>query len=525
MADNNPAVSLQSWGPTHSELQKAARGLLQQEHLAANLKDAQHRLISVTTLDSDTKTERPVEPTRYRAVFYDYTNNRTLVANADLRAGAARAEITEHGSHELPSAEEFEAAVRILEQHAELGPSVRDGKLRPYRPMPPLVHVERPDGRVERIIAVGLNSPASPRNRIVGVNLNHAGVLPHVDGLPSASDLNCGPPAEGNCPATTGAQRATVQIKVGNTVLWDFVLVRPSASSGTNGSAIELQHVRYKGKQVLYRAHIPILNIQYLDTGGFCGPTYRDWENEENCFEAVGSDPVPGFRLCTSPATTIFDTGSDAGNFRGVAIYVAGQEVVVVSEMAAGWYRYIPMWRFHVDGTLSPRMAFGAVNNGCTCRKHHHHTYWRLDFDIETASPNLVEEFNDPILVGNSHWHKKTYEIRRPRSAARKRKWKVSNTVTGSAYELIPGGTDGNADTYGVGDLWVLRYKSTEIDDGQGFTTDPVKSIAHLDNFLNPAEPVENQDVVLWYVGHFLHDEAHPSGPHIIGPEIKPVKW
>jgi len=525
MPDNDPVVSVEAWGPSHTQLQEAARGLLQQPHVRAYFKDVQHRLLSVTAIDPETKTERPGQPSRYRAVFYDYTNNRTLVAHADLNSSAAPVEVAEYGSHELPSGEEFEAAVRVLEQHAELGPQVRDRKLRPYRPMPPLVQVERPDGRVERIIAVGLNHTGSPRNRIVGVNLSRATVLPHVDGLPSPSDLNCGPKADDSCPPTSGAQRATVQIKSGSTVLWEFVAVRPSASSGTNGSGVELQHVRYRGKQVLYRAHIPILNIQYLDGGGNCGPTYRDWENEENCFQAVGSDPVPGFRLCTSPPQTIFDNGSDSGNFRGVAIYVDGPEVVLVSEMAAGWYRYIPIWRFHVDGTIRPRMAFSAVDNPCTCRKHHHHTYWRLDFDIETAANNLVEEYNNPILVGTSHWHKKVYEIRRPRSAAYHRKWKVSNTSTGSAYELIPGANDGNADAYGVGDLWVLRYHGNEIDDGQGFTTVPAQSIAHLDNFKSPAELVENQDVVLWYSGHFLHDEAHPGGPHIIGPELRPVKW
>lgn len=62
-------------------------------------------------------------------------------------------------------------------------------------------------------------------------------------------------------------------------------------------------------------------------------------------------------------------------------------------------------------------MGVGAVDNGCTCKTHHHHVYWRPDFDIETAANNLVEEFNDPILVGNSNWHEKVYEIRRPTDA------------------------------------------------------------------------------------------------------------
>ncbi len=70
------------------------------------------------------------------------------------------------------------------------------------------------------------------------------------------------------------------------------------------------------------------------------GP-YRDWQNEEVMIQAVGSDVAPGFRLHPSPAQTILDTGSDTGNFLGVAIYVDGLEVVLVSEIEAEWYRYV----------------------------------------------------------------------------------------------------------------------------------------------------------------------------------------
>jgi len=33
--------------------------------------------------------------------------------------------------------------------------------------------------------------------------------------------------------------------------------------------------------------------------------------------------------------------------------------------------------------------------------------------------------------------------------------------------------------------------------------------------------------VVVWYAGHFVHDENHPSPAtgHIVGPELWPVNW
>jgi Cu2+-containing amine oxidase len=246
--------------------------------------------------------------------------------------------------------------------------------------------------------------------------------------------------------------------------------------------------------------------------------------------QANGSDVAPGFRLCPTPAHTILDTGSDAGNYLGVAIYVQGQEVVLVSEMQAGWYRYISEWRLHADGSIRPRFGFSAVQSSCVCTAHHHHAYWRLDFDIRTPANNLVREFNDPPLFPPSNWHDKIYEIRRPRDPARKRKWRVENTVSGDAYDVIPGADDGVATAspdwpFPRGDLWILRYRGTEIDDGVVAIGPPYE--AGIDKWLN-GELIKNQDVVIWYGGHVTHDVTHePPGVHghIVGPELKPAKW
>ena len=53
-----------------------------------------------------------------------------------------------------------------------------------------------------------------------------------------------------------------------------------------------------------------------------------------------------------------------AGNFRGAAIYIDGTDVVIVSELSAGWYRYISQWRLGADGTISPRSAGHATPAG-----------------------------------------------------------------------------------------------------------------------------------------------------------------
>ncbi len=94
--------------------------------------------------------------------------------------------------------------------------------------------------------------------------------------------------------------------------------------------------------------------------------------HEESRFQAPGSTVAPGFRLCPHPATTVLDTGSDVGNFAGVAVYVYAEEVVLVSELEPGWYRYVSSWRLQANGTIRPRFGFGAVEDSCVCHTHHH---------------------------------------------------------------------------------------------------------------------------------------------------------
>jgi hypothetical protein len=247
---------------------------------------------------------------------------------------------------------------------------------------------------------------------------------------------------------------------------------------------------------------------------------------------ADGADVAPGFRLCPTPATTVLESGQDHGNFAGVAIYVDGEEVVLVSELEAGWYRYISMWRLHADGSIRPRFGFGAVENDCVCNRHHHHAYWRFDFDIAGAADDTVQEFNDPPLPGSTaKWHTLLHEIRRRRSTARKRAWRVRNRGSDEGYVVTPGPHDGEADdAFGVGDFWALRHRPGQFDDGQGFTTDLTAARAHLDRFVN-GESIDGTNVVVWYAGHFAHDVgaeeggAHEGDDHIVGPTLKPDRW
>lgn len=462
------------------------------------------------------------------ATVHDTVTGRLVRVNGPLDDPSTLA-LTPSEQQWPPTEDEFAWAVSVLAADDRHRGLLEGEEVTTYRPMPPLANVERPDGTVDRVITVGVRTGGpEPRHRMVGVRTSDGEILPDPPGVAATSSDDCGAPPGPSCPSTPGAGQARVRVLRGEVVLWDLVVVRPLASSGTNGSGVELRTVDYKGQRVLYRAHLPILNVRYGSDGAHarCGPAHRHWQHEESCFRASGAEPAPGFRVCTSPAETVLESGTDGGDFRGVALWLDGEELVIVSQLEAGWHRCVSEWRLHADGTIRPRYGFGAARNPCTCKPHEHHAYWRLDFDILGPDSNVVQEYNDPPVLGTANWHTVRYEVRRHRDPAHGRYWRVRNTRASQGYAIVPGVGDGVADDYGAGDLWVLRQRAEEMDDGHGFTSDPLRSRAQLDHFVS-GESVERQDVVVWYGAHLLHDQsvATEAAGHRVGPDLVPYQW
>jgi hypothetical protein len=525
-------VDARAWGPGPAELAALRASLLDRGPLAQRLESTDHRLLSVLPdpAPGDKRDGIADPPTRFTAVAYDYTNNRAVVAQGRF---ADPEKLTIHYNALQPpvSDEEFDDAVALVLRHLEAREDTARHEIRFYRPMPPLLPVEQPDGRIHRAVAVGIEriepEPGESRHRVVAADLIDRSVLPDpLDTGGAPCERQCGSP-QGTCSYDGGAGgQVHLTVTRAGATLWDLIVVRPSASSGQHGSGVELRFVDYRGTRVLYRAHVPVLNVLYDSSDCGCGPSYRDQNNYETCFQADGTDVIPGFRLCPAPGSTIHDSGVDGGNFHGVAIWVEGDEVVLTSVTAAGWYRYISQWRLAADGTIRPRYGFAAISNACTCLIHHHHSYWRLDFDIQTPSDNRVQEFNNPPIFPGTNYHTKYFEIRRQRDASHNRHWRVMHEDSGAGYAIMPGANDGDADVgYGIGDLWVLRYHPDEIDDAPVtlYETVPSQSMEHIDNHLN-GEAVDQQDVVIWYAAHFRHDVAHEAS-EVVGPDLVPFNW
>jgi hypothetical protein len=303
--------------------------------------------------------------------------------------------------------------------------------------------------------------------------------------------------------------------------VWSLCWTPPDASSGVNGSGLELRDVFYKGKRVFWQASVPVLNVKY-DPGGCGGAylSYRDWQNQLQAFEA---DNVlsPGYAEPTTPPKTVLDhPGTDAGTFAGVAVEKRSDRLTLTTQMSAGWYRYIQVWTFYPDGTIAPRFGFTAIASPCISKPHVHHVYWRFDFDIDRASPNVVEGSRILHTLPSNIWNALTTETSEKRANLLRftRHWRVRNKTTGRGYEIVDAFQDGQADAWGDADRWDLRYHGNEQDDG-GATSGPIGDAIHIDKYLN-SENVDSQDVVVWYRAGYRH--TNPAEGTLVGPLLKP---
>lgn len=531
-------------GPSQEAIDAAKVSAVNRPEVQTLLSGTKNRLLHFELLVSDSKVAEKNPANRFLATFYDYTNNRTITAEGSLDAPNA-AKLSTSYDQAAPSEEEFQAAVNILEGDQIFGSALRSGELKTYPPMPPVLYPSKSGERIERTIYIGLRPSGSSgfNHEIVGVNMTRETVIRYKKGAPPTSRAtpdvcaiaNSGQSTTAN--GTAGQYQFTVLDTLGGE-LWSFLAIRPSASSGNSSerSGIELRDVKYRGKSVLKRIHTPVLNVKYDNDA--CGP-FRDWQYQEGMFQATGTD-VPGtnggVRDCgINIATTALESGNDTGNFKGIAFYreTNPAQLVLVTEMNAGWYRYIAEYGFGDDGTIRPRYGYGATDNSCVCLDHHHHVYWRMDFDIGTGG--------NSIKLGSASGRSLSTEAQMFRfTSARQLNFLISNTATGDSYMIRPNSNDGtaydgSASPYGKGDVWLLRFQGTaasplEIDDPNS------GSAANIDAWLN-GESIANQDIVVWYGGHFDHLSSsnfserlfnaprHLKGDHVQGPDLVPIQW
>jgi len=527
-------IQVTPWGPSPELVESTKARLDREPAVRAVLQGTRHRMLSFVLLDDEDDKTQP--PSRYEATFFDYTRNRAYVVSG--RFGSRRIQVARSHVQPLPSDDEFDDAVRRLQRDPRVGPALREGRLKAFPPMPPLINDEARVEETPRTVAVGLlpadvslaaADPAVSGHEIVGVNMIRSATEAFANRAPETALVTaaaCGIPNASQSTTSRGTSGSfNVVIRRGGVELWNFVAVRPSASSGRRGSGLELRSVRYRGKSVLARAHVPILNVQYV--ANQCGP-YRDWQYQEGSFAADGTNVASGVRRTVTPPQTIVDNGTDTGNFRGLAFHDDGTSVFLATEMQAGWYRYVMKWILKDDGTIQPRFAFGGVQNSCICNIHNHHAYWRFDFDVVQAGGNSV-------CVSEAAGQACTDVATEKRLAAVGSHLEVRNALGTGAYRLVPGAHDGMPDPFSKATAWILADASNQTDDGVNCTSGrSCHTDIDIDKFMN-GQSVQNRDVVVWYRGSFVHDESGTTegevhtqdhdGSHTVGPDLIPVGW
>jgi hypothetical protein len=208
-----------------------------------------------------------------------------------------------------------------------------------------------------------------------------------------------------------------------------------------------------------------------------------------------------------------------------VALWYEDGELRLVSELLAGWYRYISDWRLRDDGTIRPRS--GSLARAIRAPVYGTNTTC-IGASILMSRAQVVTSSSsrDCSFLELPYWLSIVRETRRKRSPL-VRRWRVVDRHTHRGYRVTPGITDGSADAYGVADVWCLRYHGDELDDGVSVIGGSAADMQiQLSKYIN-GESIDGTDVVLWYAGHFLHDQnlLSPHQGHIVGPELRPVNW
>jgi hypothetical protein len=436
-----------------------------------------HRVAVLRELVGDTKNVAS-DASERRLVAFDYTTGEGVILRTSADTRVIHGRETMSGVPQ-PSTEEIADAINLVRQDARFAEQLRNG------------------GAIEGGFAISHapNWPAgTPRPRLLEFRVtspepgtNASGIVVNLTDR-SASILPTSTCCGSGAPATPGELRREcdppryIEWPAANPV-WTLCWVPPNESSGGDNSGLEITNVTYRGRSVLKRAHVPVLNVKYLNDA--CGP-YRDWLGEMVRFQA---DNVlsPGYAEPTMPVRLVCDSpGQDVGNFIGVAAEKLSDRLVLTSQTRAGWYRYGHQWIFHLNGTLECRFLYSHVQNFCVNRARCHHAYFRLDLDIDGPDRDVVERRETSgawTAVGESS------------SRRDGRPWRVRDTASNMGFDVIPSAED-NDDTfpaYSVSDMWALKYNGSELDDGGSIDTR-----ARMDRYVN-GENIDGADVVLWY--------------------------
>jgi hypothetical protein len=310
--------------------------------------------------------------------------------------------------------------------------------------------------------------------------------------------------------------------------IWELCYLAPNQSVGPQGSGLELRNVHLHGKLALKRAHAPMLFADYQN-----GTCYRDWMDTNVSFLAMpavrnqlgisttfnattscdrSADPVQSYNQC--PFQIAGRTSGDC--FSGVAIEDRGTHVVLTTQYSADWYFYSSRFYLYADGSFEPEFGFGNRDGTGNETTHWHNNYWRLDFDIDGASNDVISE-ND--VVQTTEFMTKRCNAGTTPSCATERTWSVRDTVSGLGFRLMPSAEDyitpvnQSGAGYHSNDVFGTTYIAGEYFDAANVSLGDCN--VHEENLINGGDldgvAGAGTDVVLYYRVGVRDRNANPG--------------
>jgi Cu2+-containing amine oxidase len=275
-------------------------------------------------------------------------------------------------------------------------------------------------------------------------------------------------------------------------------------------------------RMVLFKGTIPFVLVPYH--GG--SPIFKDGINDVGApFTPVlptsaNDSAGPG----TPPAGN--DNQWSGGNPTGAVVVEQEPATLLEPATLSIWaklqcanYQYVHRWEFHADGSFEVNVGLGGHlwPNPAPTSNHIHTFYVRLDFDVDGAGNNAVQEFTHPNNnAGSDNWATIAQEGRRLANPGTARKWRVVNKAPKPngklrSYEINMGSDMGPDNVSSSGDLWVLKYDGSQ----DGAAVSQNDAALHTTYLHGPGTVVDGADVVVW-VALRHHHETRPVGEETI---------
>jgi hypothetical protein len=174
-------IKVTPFGRTQFEIDAAKLRVEQSAAIQTALKNTKYRLISFSYIENEDKSKLSQLPTRFRVVFYDYTNDRTFVAEGDF---AVKEEITSREENFEPGVSDAElaAAVGLIKTDAKVGVLYSEDELKTFPAMPPVSYING-----ERLVNIGISYPKTGEKRVVGISFKNNKVVSYQGSAPATS--------------------------------------------------------------------------------------------------------------------------------------------------------------------------------------------------------------------------------------------------------------------------------------------------------------------------------------------------